>query len=100
METVQFSMELVEGYKVTPADFGSTFLDGAALLGGGSHGTEEVEAERFANELAAGAVFRLLRLFEVPNHGRGERDGDDFCGTGLFHTEYYSIIREPGWLSS
>ncbi len=92
METVQLGMELIEGDEFTPADFGSTFLEGAALLGGGLHGTEEVETERFPNELAAGAVFRLLRLLEVPDHGRGERDGNDFCGTGLFHTQYYSII--------
>src|SRR3989442_1061564 len=92
METVQFGMEFVQGDEITPADFGSTFLDGAALLGGGLHGTEEVEAERFADELAAGAPFGLLRLLEVPGHSRGERDGDYFCGTGLFHTEYYSII--------
>jgi len=43
-------MELVEGYVVSAADFGSTFLDTTKLTSSRFRDGEEVEAEGLADE--------------------------------------------------
>jgi len=72
IETVQLGMELVEGYVVSAADFGSTFLDTTKLTGSRLRDGEEVEAERLADEFGAGAVFKFPDLLKLLRYGGRE----------------------------
>jgi len=65
-------MELVEGYVVSAADFGSTFLDATKLPSSRFRDGEEVEAERLADDFGAGAVFKFAGLLELLRYGSGE----------------------------
>jgi hypothetical protein len=88
-------MKLVEGYVVAAADVGSTFLDAAKLRGRRFGGREEVEAERFADELRARAVFTFADLLELSGHRGRERDGERGCGTHLKGVSN-RILKQPG----
>ena len=70
IETVQLSMELVEGYVVSAADFGSTFLDTTKITSSRFRDGEEVEAEGLADEFRTGAVFKFAGLLKLLRYGR------------------------------
>ena len=74
IETVQFGMQLRESQVSPAADLRSTPLDAPELAPAGSGARQEIEAERFADELGAGTVLALSELLERPRDGRRERD--------------------------
>ena len=80
IETVQLGMELVEGYVVTAADFGSTLLHAAEFAGGRLDGRQQIEAQRLADEFRTGAVFSFADLLELGRDRRRQRDSEGGCG--------------------
>src|SRR5439155_290803 len=63
IETVQFGMQLRESQVSPAADLRSTPLDAPELAPAGSGARQEIEAERFADELGAGTVLAAPRVY-------------------------------------
>ena len=76
IETVQLGMQLRESQVSPAADLRSTPLDAPELARARSGARQEIEAERFADELGAGTVLALSDLLERARDGRRERDGE------------------------
>ena len=76
IETVQLGTQLRESQVSPAADLRSTPLDAPEFARAGFGARQEIEAERFADELGAGTVFTLSDLLKRARDGRRERDGE------------------------